>query len=133
LKFTNDNVKLINYGIKFINDNPKFIQPDPKLTNCGLEFTPFELKFINYASKFLPFGIKFVPSAVKVVMIVANGTSFERPVRIRFRAVMMTALSFAAGMLPMVAATGAGAGGRRSIGMTTFWGMIAAQECARCS
>jgi hydrophobe/amphiphile efflux-1 (HAE1) family protein len=46
--------------------------------------------------------------------------------RIRFRAVMMTALSFAAGVLPMVAATGAGAGGRRSIGMTTFWGMVAA-------
>ncbi|MDR1959686.1 MAG: efflux RND transporter permease subunit [Planctomycetaceae bacterium] len=44
----------------------------------------------------------------------------------RFRAVMMTALSFVIGVLPMVVATGAGAGSRRSIGVTTFWGMIAA-------
>jgi len=46
--------------------------------------------------------------------------------KVRFRAVMMTALSFVIGVYPMVIATGAGAASRRSIGVTTFWGMIAA-------
>ena len=46
--------------------------------------------------------------------------------RLRFRSVMMTALSFVIGVFPMVVATGAGAGSRRSIGVTTFWGMLAA-------
>jgi len=46
--------------------------------------------------------------------------------RLRFRSVMMTALSFVIGVLPMVVATGAGAGSRQSIGVTTFWGMLAA-------
>ncbi|WP_176012279.1 efflux RND transporter permease subunit [Victivallis sp. Marseille-Q1083] len=46
--------------------------------------------------------------------------------RTRFRAVMMTALSFVIGVFPMVIASGAGAGSRRAIGVTTFWGMVAA-------
>ena len=46
--------------------------------------------------------------------------------RTRYRAVLMTAYSFVIGVFPMVIATGAGAGSRRSIGTTTFWGMIAA-------
>jgi hydrophobe/amphiphile efflux-1 (HAE1) family protein len=44
----------------------------------------------------------------------------------RYRAVLMTAYSFILGVLPMVIATGAGAGSRRAIGTTTFSGMIAA-------
>lgn len=44
----------------------------------------------------------------------------------RYRAVLMTALSFVIGVFPMVIATGAGAGSRVAIGQTTFWGMIAA-------
>ncbi|MBN9560110.1 MAG: multidrug efflux RND transporter permease subunit [Alphaproteobacteria bacterium] len=44
----------------------------------------------------------------------------------RFRPVMMTALSFIVGMVPLVVATGAGAGGRTSIGTTVFGGMILA-------
>jgi hydrophobe/amphiphile efflux-1 (HAE1) family protein len=44
----------------------------------------------------------------------------------RFRAVMMTAWSFIIGVFPMVIATGAGAGSRRAIGITTFWGMLIA-------
>ena len=43
----------------------------------------------------------------------------------RFRAVLMTALTFMLGMLPMVFATGAGAVSRRAIGVTTFSGMVA--------
>lgn len=44
----------------------------------------------------------------------------------RFRAVMMTALSFVFGVLPLVLATGAGAASRRAIGITTFSGMVMA-------
>ncbi len=46
--------------------------------------------------------------------------------RTRFRPVMMTALAFIIGMVPLVVATGAGAGGRTSIGTTVFGGMILA-------
>ena len=44
----------------------------------------------------------------------------------RFRAVLMTAVSFLFGVFPLVIATGAGAGSRRAIGITTFSGMLAA-------
>jgi multidrug efflux pump subunit AcrB len=46
--------------------------------------------------------------------------------KVRYRAVLMTALSFVIGVSPMVIATGAGAASRRAIGVTTFWGMIVA-------
>ena len=46
--------------------------------------------------------------------------------RIRFRAIMMTALAFVFGVLPMVFATGAGAQSRISVGSTVFGGMTAA-------
>ena len=46
--------------------------------------------------------------------------------RLRFRAVLMTALSFILGVLPLLMATGAGAGSRRAIGTTVFSGMMAA-------
>ncbi len=46
--------------------------------------------------------------------------------RLRFRAVMMTALSFVLGILPLVVATGAGAGSRVSLGTAVFGGMLAA-------
>ena len=44
--------------------------------------------------------------------------------RHRYRAVLMTAWSFIIGVFPMVIATGAGAGSRRAIGITTFYGML---------
>ena len=46
--------------------------------------------------------------------------------KIRFRAIMMTALAFVFGVLPMVFATGAGANSRISVGSTVFGGMTAA-------
>jgi len=46
--------------------------------------------------------------------------------RMRFRAVLMTALSFVLGVLPLVFATGAGAGSRVSLGLTVLAGMVAA-------
>ncbi len=59
-----------------------------------------------------------------------NGSSVEEAalngMRMRFRSVMMTALSFVIGVFPMVVASGAGAGSRQSIGVTTFWGMLVA-------
>ena len=42
----------------------------------------------------------------------------------RYRSVLMTAWSFIIGVFPMVIATGAGAGSRRAIGISTFWGML---------
>tara|TARA_R110002110_G_scaffold271566_1_gene486966 strand:- start:65151 stop:68279 length:3129 start_codon:yes stop_codon:yes gene_type:complete len=45
---------------------------------------------------------------------------------LRFRAVLMTALSFIFGMIPLVVAEGAGAISRRSLGTAVFGGMLAA-------
>ncbi len=50
----------------------------------------------------------------------------EKAATLRFRAVMMTALSFILGVLPLVVASGAGAASRISVGMTVFGGMLAA-------
>ena len=44
--------------------------------------------------------------------------------RIRFRPVLMTSFTFIFGLVPMVIATGAGAGSRRAIGITVFSGML---------
>ncbi len=44
----------------------------------------------------------------------------------RFRAVMMTAISFILGMIPLVIASGAGAGARQALGVTILGGMLAA-------
>ena len=46
--------------------------------------------------------------------------------RLRFRAVMMTTLSFILGVLPLVFASGAGAASRTSIGFVVLSGMVAA-------
>jgi hydrophobic/amphiphilic exporter-1 (mainly G- bacteria), HAE1 family len=45
--------------------------------------------------------------------------------RLRFRPILMTSFAFILGVFPLVIATGAGAGARRSIGITVFSGMIA--------
>jgi HAE1 family hydrophobic/amphiphilic exporter-1 len=45
--------------------------------------------------------------------------------RLRFRPILMTSFAFILGVLPLVLATGAGAGARRSIGIAVFNGMIA--------
>ncbi|GIU33881.1 multidrug efflux RND transporter permease subunit [Shewanella schlegeliana] len=50
----------------------------------------------------------------------------ETAARLRFRAVLMTAFSFLLGVLPLVIATGAGAGSRRALGYSVFGGMLAA-------
>jgi multidrug efflux pump subunit AcrB len=50
----------------------------------------------------------------------------EEGARIRYRPVMMTALAFIIGVIPLVVATGAGAGARQSIGTAVFGGMVLA-------
>ncbi|HEV2098464.1 MAG TPA: efflux RND transporter permease subunit, partial [Stellaceae bacterium] len=45
--------------------------------------------------------------------------------RLRFRPILMTSFAFILGVFPLVIATGAGAGARRSIGIAVFIGMIA--------
>ncbi|WP_419903037.1 efflux RND transporter permease subunit [Kiloniella sp.] len=45
---------------------------------------------------------------------------------LRFRAVMMTALSFILGVLPLIFASGAGAASRVAVGFVVFGGMVAA-------
>ncbi len=45
---------------------------------------------------------------------------------LRYRAVLMTAWSFLFGVFPLVIASGAGAGSRQAIGVTTFYGMLVA-------
>ena len=46
--------------------------------------------------------------------------------RLRFRPILMTALSFLLGVIPLVIATGAGAVSRRSLGTAVFGGMLLA-------
>ena len=46
--------------------------------------------------------------------------------RLRLRPIVMTSMAFVAGIAPLVIATGAGAGGRRSVGTGVFGGMLAA-------
>jgi len=59
-----------------------------------------------------------------------SGLSIEdsalQATRLRFRAVLMTAVSFILGILPLVVATGAGAASRVSLGLAVFGGMLAA-------
>jgi len=50
----------------------------------------------------------------------------EFAANLRFRAVIMTAISFILGVLPLVIATGPSAASRRSLGTAVFGGMISA-------
>ncbi len=44
--------------------------------------------------------------------------------RLRFRPVLMTALSFIFGVIPLIISSGAGAIARKSLGTPVFWGML---------
>jgi len=46
--------------------------------------------------------------------------------QLRFRAILMTTISFVAGMIPLVVASGAGAASRWSLGTAVFAGMTMA-------
>ncbi len=53
-------------------------------------------------------------------------TAATEGARLRFRPIMMTALAFILGVVPLVVASGAGAAARVSIGIAVFAGMITA-------
>lgn len=57
---------------------------------------------------------------------ISTAEAARQAAALRFRAVLMTALSFVLGVLPLVFATGAGAGSRVSLGVTVLSGMVAA-------
>ena len=61
---------------------------------------------------------------IGVVLLI--GMAAREAARLRFRAVCMTAISFILGILPLALATGAGAFGQRSLGITVLGGMLAA-------
>jgi hydrophobic/amphiphilic exporter-1 (mainly G- bacteria), HAE1 family len=50
--------------------------------------------------------------------------------RMRFRPILMTSFAFILGVLPLVTANGAGAGGQRALGTAVFGGMIASTVLA---
>ncbi len=79
---------------------------------------------IGLASKnailIVQFTIKYRRSGIDTTSAALKGAGE------RFRAVIMTALTFILGTFPMVIATGAGAASQRAIGTTVFYGMIAA-------
>jgi HAE1 family hydrophobic/amphiphilic exporter-1 len=52
--------------------------------------------------------------------------SAEEAARLRFRPVLMTAISFVFGTLPLLVATGAGAASRQAVGTAVFGGMLVA-------
>jgi multidrug efflux pump subunit AcrB len=44
--------------------------------------------------------------------------------RLRFRPILMTAFAFILGVVPLMLASGAGAGAQNVMGATVFWGML---------
>jgi hydrophobic/amphiphilic exporter-1 (mainly G- bacteria), HAE1 family len=67
---------------------------------------------VEYARQRRAEGMEIVPAAV-------DGA------RLRFRPILIPSFAFILGVFPLVIATGAGAGARRSIGLAVFSGMIA--------
>jgi HAE1 family hydrophobic/amphiphilic exporter-1 len=68
---------------------------------------------VEFAEQLRERGLSIVEAAVEAA-------------RIRLRPILMTSLAFILGVVPLVVATGAGQGGRQSVGTTVFGGMIAA-------
>jgi HAE1 family hydrophobic/amphiphilic exporter-1 len=67
---------------------------------------------VEFAEQLRERGLSIVEAAVEAA-------------RIRLRPILMTSLAFILGVLPLVAARGAGQAGRRSVGTTVFGGLIA--------
>jgi HAE1 family hydrophobic/amphiphilic exporter-1 len=59
-----------------------------------------------------------------------DGMSYEdaalESARLRFRPILMTAFAFILGVVPLMLASGAGAGAQNVMGTAVFWGMLVA-------
>ncbi len=94
----------------------------------GLSFSIYAqlgiVMLIGLASKnailIVQFTTQYQRSGMDVIQAAVKGAGE------RFRAVLMTALTFILGTFPMVIASGAGAASQRSIGVSVFCGMIMA-------
>ncbi|MCK7551342.1 efflux RND transporter permease subunit [Marinobacter goseongensis] len=75
--------------------------------------TKTAILIVEFAMQLRQSGMSTVEAAQKAAVL-------------RFRAVLMTALSFVLGVLPLVFASGAGAASRVSLGVTVLSGMVAA-------
>ena len=93
---------------------------------CGLDFSIYAqlgiVMLIGLACKNAILMVEFSKQEREAGMSVEDAaqSGFSH----RYRAVLMTAWSFVIGVFPMVVATGAGAGSRQAIGITTFFGML---------
>lgn len=67
--------------------------------------------------------VEFASTAHKSGMGIKESAIYAA--KTRFRAVMMTNISFLLGLIPLIIASGAGAASRHSVGMTVFGGMFA--------
>jgi multidrug efflux pump len=81
------------------------------------------LTTIGLASKNAILIVEFAKENVERRMDVITATLHA--VRDRLRPILMTSLAFGLGVLPLAAATGAGAGAQRAIGTGVFGGMVA--------
>jgi multidrug efflux pump len=81
------------------------------------------LTTIGLASKNAILIVEFAKENVERRMDVVTATLHA--VRDRLRPILMTSLAFGLGVLPLAAATGAGAGAQRAIGTGVFGGMVA--------
>jgi multidrug efflux pump len=80
---------------------------------------------IGLAAKNAILIVEFAKDRLEQGGISVRGAA-EEGSRTRYRPVMMTALAFIIGVIPLVIATGAGAAARQSIGTTVFGGMLLA-------
>ncbi len=98
------------------------------IIHCGLAFSIYAqvgmLLLVALAAKSAILIVEFAAERRKQGFTIVDAAGEGAGERLR--AVLMTALTFVLGVLPMVYATGAGAASRVHIGVTLYYGMIAA-------
>ncbi len=99
------------------------------LLSCGFSLSIYAqlglVLLVGLAAKNAILVVQFAKSAQERDGLSAEAAAAEG-IRERFRAVLMTSSTFVLGLLPMAFASGAGAVGRREIGVTVLAGMVSA-------